>query len=87
MSTYEEVRDAMVEILSGREQVTRMPQQWVELQNETALALDRRAGRPLPDHSNGLLLKTPLLDLRTAGAAGVMSHGNSRHGPSPRGSA
>ena len=55
MSTYEEVRDAMVEILSGREQVTRMPQQWVELQNETALALDRRAGRPSPDQ-HGLSL-------------------------------
>jgi hypothetical protein len=42
-------------ILSGREQVTRIPRQWVELQNETALALDRRAGRPLPDQ-HGLSL-------------------------------
>src|SRR5262249_62388980 len=55
MSTYEEVRDAMVDILSGREQVPRMPQHWVELQNETALALDRRAGRLLPDQ-HGLSL-------------------------------
>src|SRR5215472_3389656 len=55
MSTYEEVRDAMVDILSGREQVTRLPQHWVDLQNETALALDRRAGRPLPDQ-HGLSL-------------------------------
>jgi hypothetical protein len=55
MSTYEEVRDAMVDILTGREQVTQMPRHWVDLQNETALALDRRAGRSLPDQ-HGLSL-------------------------------
>ena len=47
MSTYEEVRDAMVDILSGREQVSERPEQWVVLQNEMALVLDRRAGRAL----------------------------------------
>ena len=57
MSTYEEVRDAMVDILSGREQVTRMPQQWAELQNETALVLSRRARHHLPDQQ-GLSLAT-----------------------------
>jgi hypothetical protein len=60
MSTYEEVRDAMVDILSGREKVTRKPEQWVALQNETALVLARRAGRPLPDqHGLSLASLTP----------------------------
>jgi hypothetical protein len=60
MSTYEEIRDAMVDILSGREQVTAKPEQWVALQNETALVLARRAGRPLPDrHGMSLARLSP----------------------------
>ncbi len=46
--TYEEARDTVFDILSGRERVDPFPEQWATLLHATRQVVERRANRPTP---------------------------------------